>query len=85
MRKIAALAVAASLSLTLVPAANAKGCLKGAAVGAVAGHFMHRHTFLGAVAGCVIGHHMAAKKEQQEKALHQQQQQQAQHPAPQGH
>jgi outer membrane lipoprotein SlyB len=63
-------------------AADAKGCLKGAAVGAVAGHFMHHHTVLGAVAGCVVGHHMAAKREQQEKALHQQQVHQ---PPAQGH
>jgi outer membrane lipoprotein SlyB len=83
MKKIAVLVVAASLSLAPLSAANAKGCLKGAAVGAVAGHFVHRHTVLGAVAGCVIGHHMAVKKEQQEKTQHQQQQ--SQHPAPQGH
>ena len=63
--------------------AEAKGCLKGAVVGGVAGHFMHRHTVLGAVAGCVIGHHMAVTKERQEKA--QQKQQQAQHPNPQTH
>ena len=64
--------------------AEAKGCLKGAVVGGVAGHFMHRHTVLGAVAGCVIGHHMAVTKERQEKAA-QQKQQQAQHQNPQTH
>jgi hypothetical protein len=46
--------------------ANAKGCIKGAIVGGAAGHLAH-HTFLGAAAGCVIGHHEAAKKE---KELH---------------
>jgi hypothetical protein len=46
--------------------ADAKGCIKGAIVGAAAGHLAH-HTFLGAAAGCVIGHHEAAKKE---KELH---------------
>jgi hypothetical protein len=47
------------------PAANAKGCLKGAAVGGVAGHFAHHHGVLGAAAGCAIGHHRANQKEQQ--------------------
>lgn len=82
MRKFAALVIAVSVSLASVPAANARGCLKGAAVGAVAGHFMHHHAVLGAVAGCVVGHHMAVKKEQEEKAR---QQQQAQHPVAPGH
>lgn len=42
--------------------AQAAGCLKGAAVGGVAGHFAGRHTVAGAVAGCAIGHHRAAKR-----------------------
>jgi hypothetical protein len=46
------------------PAANAKGCLKGAAVGGVAGHFAHHHGVLGAAAGCAIGHHRANKEQQ---------------------
>ena len=41
--------------------AQAAGCLKGAAVGAVAGHFAGHHGVFGAGAGCVIGHHEAAK------------------------
>lgn len=44
------------------PAANAKGCLKGAAVGAVGGHFLHHHGLLGAGIGCAIGHHHAKVK-----------------------
>ena len=43
--------------------ANAAGCLKGAALGAVAGHMVH-HTFLGIFGGCAGGmmvHHMYAK------------------------
>jgi hypothetical protein len=39
------------------------GMLKGAAVGAVAGHMMGGHTKTGAVAGAVIGHHEKAKSE----------------------
>jgi hypothetical protein len=74
MKHIAIAAIAACFALSGIPAAEAKGCLKGAAVGAVAGHLMHHHAILGAVAGCVIGHHMAVKKEREEKAHKQQQQ-----------
>jgi hypothetical protein len=41
--------------------ADAKGCIKGAIVGGVAGHLAHHHGWLGAAAGCVIGHHEASK------------------------
>ena len=56
------LASAASCLLTVHPA-NAAGCLKGAALGAVAGHMAH-HTFLGIFGGCAGGmyvHHLYAK------------------------
>ena len=41
--------------------AHAAGCLKGAAVGGVAGHMAGHHGVLGAAAGCAIGHHEASK------------------------
>ncbi|HEY2446907.1 MAG TPA: hypothetical protein VGI20_14320 [Rhizomicrobium sp.] len=44
------------------------GCLKGAVVGAVAGHFAHHHAVLGAVAGCAVGHHLAVKAREQKAA-----------------
>ncbi len=58
--------VATGLALALTAGfmssgANAAGCLKGAAVGGVAGHFAGHHGLLGAGAGCVIGHHEASK------------------------
>jgi hypothetical protein len=55
----------ALLSLSLLPAgAEAKGCLKGAAVGGVAGHMVGKgHGVAGAAAGCAIGHHEANKKD----------------------
>lgn len=55
----------ALLSLSLMPAGvEAKGCLKGAAVGGVAGHMVGKgHGVAGAAAGCAIGHHEANKKE----------------------
>lgn len=56
------LAVAA-ICLLSGQTANAAGCIKGAALGGVAGHMVH-HTFLGIFGGCAGGmmvHHMYAK------------------------
>ena len=47
-------------------AAEAKGCLKGAAVGGVGGHLAGGHGLLGAGAGCLVGRHMANKKAKQD-------------------
>jgi len=59
-------ALAFSLATGWVAApAHAAGCLKGAAVGGVAGHLAGHHGVLGAGAGCVIGHHEAAKHAKQ--------------------
>src|ERR1700675_4619324 len=44
------------------PTAEAKGCIKGAIVGGVAGH-LAGHGKVGAVAGCIIGHHEANKQD----------------------
>src|SRR5215469_15796630 len=54
---------AAACSLLAGQSANAAGCLKGAALGGVAGHMVH-HTFLGIFGGCAGGmmvHHMYVK------------------------
>ena len=48
------------------------GCLKGAAVGGLAGHVAGHHGVIGAGAGCIIGHHEASKQAK-EKAQQQQQ------------
>jgi hypothetical protein len=64
-RWIAAASIALAVPLLLGAQADAKGCLKGAAVGAVAGHYMHHHAVLGAIGGCIVGHHMAAEKAKQ--------------------
>ena len=64
MKKIFLGYAALVLAIGLMSApADAKGCLKGAAVGGTAGHVAGHHGFLGAAAGCVIGHHEANKKE----------------------
>lgn len=74
------LSVAALAAATSSPV-MAAGCLKGAAVGGVAGHFVGRgHAVLGAAAGCAIGHHRAAVAARQQRM-----QAQAAQPAPPRH
>lgn len=78
-----ALAVPVLLGLGALPFAGAQpslavGCLSGAAAGAVAGHYAGHHAIVGALGGCVVGHHL--HKVQQQKAAEQRMQQTA--PAP---
>ncbi len=64
--KVTLLAAAVALgaaSLTGSAPAEARGCLKGALVGGVAGHYAGHHAILGAIGGCVVGHHMASEKQ----------------------
>ncbi len=47
----------------------AKGCLRGAAAGGVAGHFVGKgHAVAGAAVGCVVAHHHYAKQARAQKA-----------------
>ena len=62
MSKFVTILAAATL-LTAVTPVGARGVLKGAAVGATAGHFVgHGHAKAGAVAGGIVGHHHAHMK-----------------------
>ncbi|KAK43457.1 hypothetical protein QCE73_09475 [Caballeronia sp. LZ029] len=61
-RKIALIALTSAM-LAATGAAQAKGCIEGAAVGGVAGHVAGKHGTAGAVGGCAIGHHEASKKD----------------------
>ena len=71
-RKLMVTVLALSLTAGVMSsAANAAGCLKGAAVGGVAGHFAGHHSVLGAGAGCVIGHHEASKHARQQATQNQ--------------
>ena len=63
------LALPVALALAAVPmASEAKGCLKGAEAGGVAGHFVKNHGLVGAAAGCAIGTHVANKREREAQA-----------------
>jgi hypothetical protein len=53
---------ALALVLATASAADAKGCLKGAAAGGTVGHFAGHQGLLGAAAGCAMGRHQANKK-----------------------
>jgi outer membrane lipoprotein SlyB len=55
------------------PQAQAKGCIKGAVVGGVAGHYAGHHALIGAVGGCVVGHHVASVHAREQRAQHVQQ------------
>jgi len=59
--------VALAVTSLIASPVLAKGCIKGAAVGGVAGHFVGRgHAVAGAAIGCFVGHHrarVAAKKQ----------------------
>jgi outer membrane lipoprotein SlyB len=66
MKTVLAFAILAFSVLTASNPASAKGCLTGAAVGGAAGHYAHHHGVLGAVAGCVIGRHEAAKHQREQ-------------------
>ena len=60
MKSIFAVALLAAVASAAMPHdAKAIGCLSGAAVGGVAGHYAGHHGILGAAAGCAVGHHAA--------------------------
>jgi hypothetical protein len=61
---LTALCVTFAVSLFAAPA-FAKGCLKGAFVGGAVGHYAGHHGYLGAAAGCAIGHHRAAVRQRE--------------------
>ena len=54
-------------SLSMSQPASAAGCLRGAVVGGVAGHYVGHHGLVGAGVGCAIGHHEAEKRMHEEE------------------
>jgi hypothetical protein len=68
--KSIAIAAALLVGMALVPAgsAQAAGCVKGAAVGGVAGHFANHHGLVGAGVGCLVGRHEANKRVREQGA-----------------
>lgn len=61
--------VTAIASLAGAQPALAKGCIRGAAAGGVAGHFVGKgHAVAGAAVGCIAAHHHYAKQARAQKA-----------------
>jgi hypothetical protein len=68
MKTILSIIAAGALALMAqTDTASAKGCIKGAIVGGVAGHYVHHHGLAGAAIGCVVGHHEAAKRAREQR------------------
>jgi hypothetical protein len=66
MRKLCVLAALAAM--TVGTPVLAKGCIRGAAAGGVAGHFVGKgHAVAGAAVGCVAMHHHYAKQAHEQK------------------
>lgn len=64
--------VALPLLLVGVSPAMSKGCIRGAAAGGVAGHFVGKgHAVAGAVIGCIAAHHYYAKQARAQRAANQ--------------
>ena len=60
-RVLMAAALVAMAGAVPLGSANAAGCLKGALIGGVAGHYVGHHGLLGAGVGCLVGRHHANK------------------------
>ena len=68
LRKVTIAAMVVT-GITTSPPVFAKGCIRGAIVGGVAGHYVGRgHALAGAAAGCVIAHHHYAQQAKAQKA-----------------
>ncbi|AXJ96679.1 MULTISPECIES: hypothetical protein [unclassified Sphingomonas] len=64
--------IVASTTLVAAQPALAKGCIRGALAGGVAGHMVGKgHAVAGAAAGCIAMHHHYAKKARAAKAAQQ--------------
>lgn len=67
--RLALTAVAALITLAGASPVLAKGCIRGAVAGGIAGHYVGKgHAFLGAAGGCAAMHHYYARQAAQKRA-----------------
>jgi outer membrane lipoprotein SlyB len=66
MRLIRHASAIALVTLMGVGAAEAKGCIKGAIIGGLAGHYLAERGVVGAVAGCLAGRALANRQARRE-------------------
>lgn len=66
MRIVGHASAIALVTLMSVGAAEAKGCIKGAIIGGLAGHYLAERGVVGAVAGCLGGRYLANRQARRE-------------------
>ena len=66
MRLVGHASIMAVVTLMSVGAAEAKGCIKGAIIGGLAGHYLAERGVVGAVAGCLGGRYLANRQARSE-------------------
>lgn len=69
MRIIATASALALLTFGSVGAAEAKGCIKGAIIGGIAGHYLAERGVVGAVAGCLGGRYLANRQAKRQREI----------------
>ena len=66
MRIVAKASALTVVTLLSVGTAEAKGCIKGAIIGGIAGHYLAERGVVGAVAGCLAGRALANRRSRRE-------------------
>ena len=66
MRIVATASALTIVTLLSVGTAEAKGCIKGAIIGGIAGHYLAERGVVGAVAGCLAGRALANRRARRE-------------------
>jgi uncharacterized protein YcfJ len=69
MRIVSTLSAVALATLVTAGAAEAKGCIKGAIIGGLAGHYLAERGVVGAVAGCLGGRYLANRKARRDREI----------------
>lgn len=69
MRIIATASALALLTFGSVGVAEAKGCIKGAIIGGIAGHYLAERGVVGAVAGCLGGRYLANRQARRQREI----------------
>ena len=69
MRIVSTLSAVALATLVSTGAAEAKGCIKGAIIGGLAGHYLAERGVVGAVAGCLGGRYLANRNARRQREI----------------
>ncbi len=69
MRLVGHAAALAIVTLMGAGAAEAKGCITGAIIGGLAGHYLAERGVVGAVAGCLGGRYLANRQARRQREI----------------